>query len=753
MSAADAPTRSTPGTGPTPEGAGAAPPGGGEPRPADGTGHTLADGVGPGRADGDAPDRASSAAPGPAEEGRPGPADSAPGRARRHAVALAAAVLAAVAALALAVATATGGAPGPTALDAGPLVRHGLPAAELLSRLAATVTIGALALTVAVLPPAFVAPARRTATWSAWAWAAAQTACLPLTALDVLGATAGAGRLDGVLAFTGTAPGSALVWSVVLTCVTAAVVTGPWRGRAVAGLVLALLALVPLASGGHAGAHTGGHTAASALWLHLGAVTVWAGGVLVLAGLGLSGGTLPGRAPSRARAGHSTASARGAARPGAAWTRDAVDTAVRRFSPLALWCFVVVAGSGVVVTLASVDDPADLPGTGWGRLLLAKTALFLLLGVAGWAHRRRLAARAGRAVFLRLALGEAAVMAATLGVAVALADSPPPPAPQGTPLPPLTPETAFTAWSVQPVAALAALGGAVLYVRWAWRLRRRGDSWPVARTAVWLTAMALLLWVTNGGPAAYGHTLLSVHMMQHMMLATVLPVLYVLASPVTLALRALPARADSSAGPRERLQALLGSRWARVLLHPAVATANVVVSMALFYATPLFRLSLTSEVVHLAAALHFSVAGYLFVVILVDTDPVPHRPSYPLRLAMLAPGMVFHTALGLTLVTSSRVLLAPSVLAAVEPAWLADRLTDQQAAGALVWALGEVPALALALVIASRWAAADERDERRAERRAARAAEALGPPEPAGAARTAGTTTPDGPRRDRPASS
>ena len=122
---------------------------------------------------------------------------------------------------------------------------------------------------------------------------------------------------------------------------------------------------------------------------------------------------------------------------------------------------------------------------------------------------------------------------------------------------------------------------------------------------------------------------------------------------------------------------------------------------------------------HLWAVLHFSLAGYAFTTILIGTDPVPRRPPYPLRLLMLAPAMVFHTVLGLTLVTSSQMLLAASVLAQSRPAWLTDPVTDQQAAGALVWALGEVPALGLALLIAARWAAADERDQRRAARRAA----------------------------------
>ncbi|MGI5187226.1 cytochrome c oxidase assembly protein [Promicromonospora sp. CA-289599] len=608
------------------------------------------------------------------------------------AVALVVAVLAAAGGLVI------GGITDPLLRDPGPFVRWGLPVAEVVARLAATVTIGALALAATVLAPDAAALTVRVATAAAVVWATAQAACLPLTALTVVGSATADDGTPALPVLLGTTLGPSLVWAAALAAaVSVVLLLMPYRGRTPAALVTALLALVPVAAAGHTG-HGPGHGAASALWLHLGALMIWAGGLLVLVALTYG--------------------------PGAGHTRDAASlAAVRRFSGIAGWCYFVVAASGMVAVLELSPSLAALLTTGWGALVLAKTALFAGLGAAGLAHRRDVLARAalnGGHPLARLALGEVVVLAAALGLGVALGASATPAAPTNAgALPPLTVSTALTRWSPEPVLALAAIAGLVTYLRWVLCLARRGDHWPAGRVAAWIAAMVLLFWVTSGGPAAYGHVLVSAHMVQHMVLVTAVPVLAALASPVTLALRALPITTDGPQGPRDWLLAALGSRLARVLLHPVVATANVVVGMAVFYATSLFERSLTNGVVHLTVALHFSLAGYAFATILVGTDPLPHRTPYPLRLLMLAPAMVFHTGLGLMLVTSSQVVLAATVLAESRPAWLTDPVTDQQAAGALVWALGEVPALALALMIAARWAAADERAQRRAARRAA----------------------------------
>ena len=82
--------------------------------------------------------------------------------------------------------------------------------------------------------------------------------------------------------------------------------------------------------------------------------------------------------------------------------------------------------SGVLGAWARLPGPDALVTTGYGVLLLARSALLLALAAAGLRHRRRAlpALRAGRAGVARLAVSEGAVMAVALGLATALSRTP-----------------------------------------------------------------------------------------------------------------------------------------------------------------------------------------------------------------------------------------------------------------------------------------------------------------------------------------
>src|SRR6185369_13480902 len=98
--------------------------------------------------------------------------------------------------------------------------------------------------------------------------------------------------------------------------------------------------------------------------------------------------------------------------------------------------------------------------------------------------------------------------------------------------------------------------------------------WPAGRTASWAGGLLLLGAVTGLGVARYAYVLFSVHMVQHMILSMVVPVLLVGGAPVTLALRALRRPADPRVrGVREWLMVVLHSRALRLLTQPAIALA------------------------------------------------------------------------------------------------------------------------------------------------------------------------------------
>jgi len=129
-------------------------------------------------------------------------------------------------------------------------------------------------------------------------------------------------------------------------------------------------------------------------------------------------------------------------------------------------------------------------------------------------------------------------------------------------LPPFTWERVFTGWGLDPWLFVATVWVAGLYLTGVWTLRRRGDHWPWARTLSFVVVgMGLFVFATQSGLAAYDTTLLSVHMVQHMILSMAVPLALALGAPVTLALRTLPR------APRRWLLAVLHSRLALSLIH------------------------------------------------------------------------------------------------------------------------------------------------------------------------------------------
>jgi cytochrome c oxidase assembly factor CtaG/putative copper export protein len=616
----------------------------------------------------------------------------------------------------------------PTVLrDPGALVRWGLPATKTLSELAGALTLGALVLAVGILPRRQADPTDRDTTppaglgdaypralvvagVAAATWTVLSLATLVLTYANIAGLpldapTFGQEIGDYVSSFD---LGRAQLGVVVVAAVVAALalVVGTPTGAAWA-TTLVVVALWQQAQTGHAAGTASHDVATSAMFLHLVGAAVWIGALGALAVL--------------------------ARRLG----RD-VGPAAARYSVVAGWCLAAVGASGLVNAVIRVGGFSGL-ATRYGVLVLVKALLLVVLGALGLAHRRAAIPRltvadAAGWLFWRLVLVELAVMGAVSGVAVALASSAPP-VPQtavitrtpavivtGHPLPP-EPTTLrwLTQWRWDVVLSALAVAGIVVYVRWAWRLHRRGDAWPVSRTISWVMGMLLFFWTTNGGPAVYGHVLFSAHMLEHMVLATVIPIFLALAAPVTLALRALPVRhtvvrGDASRGPREWILVLVHSRWGRFFAHPLVAAGNFAGSMIAFYYTGIFEWTLRSPVGHLAMAVHFSLVGYLFVNALIGVDPGPTRPAYPQRLLLLFATMAFHAFFGVTLM-SGDALLAADWFGLLGRPWGATALADQQTGGGIAWGIGELPTLALAVAVAVSWSRSDDRTARRRDRR------------------------------------
>ena len=413
-----------------------------------------------------------------------------------------------------------------------------------------------------------------------------------------------------------------------------------------------------------------------------------------------------------------------------------IGQVLSRYSTFALICFIVVAVSGYVNASLRVGSFDGLT-TPYGVLVIVKVGALLALGVFGAFQRRWLIGRmqrssnGGRPLFWWLIATELAFMGVASGVAAALArtnplvpedvpDTSPAVTLTGEPLPPeLTPMRYLTEWRFDVLWALVVGFLAFFYLAGVWRLARRGDRWPIQRTVLWLAGVGLLFYVTNGALNVYEQYLFSAHMLAHMTLGMMIPVLLVTGAPVTLALRAIRKRTDGSRGPREWIMLAVHSRVAGVFANPIVAALLFTVSLWVFYYTPVFAYATEDHIGHQLMIAHFVFTGYLFVQALIGVDPVPYRAPYPLRLILLLGTMAFHAFFGLSLITGEGLLLADWYGAMGRP-WGQDALADQQTGGGIAWSVGEIPTIILAIVVAFMWAGSDTKEATRLDRKADR---------------------------------
>jgi cytochrome c oxidase assembly factor CtaG len=282
-------------------------------------------------------------------------------------------------------------------------------------------------------------------------------------------------------------------------------------------------------------------------------------------------------------------------------------------------------------------------------------------------------------------------------------------------LPPFDLARVVTEWQLAPVPTVISVWLAGLYLLGVRKLRTRGDRWPLGRTVsfVGLGTVSMLL-ATSSGLAAYDTTLLSVHMVQHMVLSMLVPLALALGAPVTLALRTLPPR------PRRWLLAVLHTPVVRVLSAPPLTFALFVLSPWALYLTSWYDATLTSAYLHEALHLHFVLVGSLFLWPVVGVDPVPGRVSYPLRMLLMVLTLPFHAFLGITLMGQEDLIAGDWYRGLADRSgleWLPDPAADQHLAGGILWSSGDVVGLVFFLVLFVQWVRSSMQEAVREDRR------------------------------------
>lgn len=172
---------------------------------------------------------------------------------------------------------------------------------------------------------------------------------------------------------------------------------------------------------------------------------------------------------------------------------------------------------------------------------------------------------------------------------------------------------------------------------------RKYRKWPLHRFVLWCLGALAIVAALTGPLAEQAHHDFRMHMVVHLLLGMLAPLLIAMSCPLTLLLR------TASTAAARKLTAILKSRPFRVLGNPITAAILNIGGLYLLYLTDLYHLMHESILLYALIHLHIFLAGYLFTVALVYFDVTPYRFSFLYRSSVLIIALAGHKILAKTL--------------------------------------------------------------------------------------------------------
>lgn len=315
-------------------------------------------------------------------------------------------------------------------------------------------------------------------------------------------------------------------------------------------------------------------------------------------------------------------------------------------------------------------------------------------------NRRRAPSTAGAVTFV-LAAGGALLPARALA--------------HGTGKPEPDFSTLFTAWEFDPFFVVSLALACWLYLQGVSRVNRTHPKapFPRKRTAYFFLGIFTLVLAIMSPLAAYDGELFAVHMWQHMLITLVAAPLLLLATPITLALRA--------SSPRIRkglLLPILHSRAIKVVSFPVLAWLLFAFTMWFSHFSPLYNAALENIWLHRLEHGWYILAALLFWWPVAGPDPSPWRMGHPIRMLYVFLQMPQNSFLALAVYNAKNVLY-PHYEGIVRN-WGPSALEDQQLAGISMWVAGDLLFLMALVFVAYGWVQHEEREAKRQDRVIAR---------------------------------
>ncbi|WFE30932.1 cytochrome c oxidase assembly protein [Micromonospora sp. WMMD975] len=256
---------------------------------------------------------------------------------------------------------------------------------------------------------------------------------------------------------------------------------------------------------------------------------------------------------------------------------------------------------------------------------------------------------------------------------------------------------AVSTWSAEPITLALVAAAAAAYAWGVLRVRAAHPAgpWPWGRAACFYAGLGVIVVARLSLIGTYDDAFFWIHMIQHLLLIMIAPVLLILGRPLILALH-------STRNPwHTRIKRVLRSPVVTVLTCPLVAVPAYAAIVVITHLTSFNTLSIENPAVDAAEELAYLTVGYLYLLSGFGDEPIRWRLSRPIKIVIILFSMPIDTFTGVALLMTT----TPPwpAYARHYPGWGPDLLTDVHWGGAIMWVAGDAIMMVFVVIAAIPW--------------------------------------------------
>lgn len=169
--------------------------------------------------------------------------------------------------------------------------------------------------------------------------------------------------------------------------------------------------------------------------------------------------------------------------------------------------------------------------------------------------------------------------------------------------------------------------------------KKKKKPWPAYRVVAWNFGIFFAMLAVIGPIADMAHKDFSAHMISHVLLGMVAPLLMALGAPVTLLLRTINVHIA------RKLTAVLRLRLLHFVQHPITTSLLNIGGLWVLYTTDLFDMMHQNMFLYVIIHVHIFLAGYVFTVSIISIESTPLRKSYLYRTVVFLFALASHAIL------------------------------------------------------------------------------------------------------------